>query len=731
MAAEVEWRVTASEIVGWIDRLMRNGFGFAGKIPPEKLSGGGDGGRRIQAARDRQKSYADLKRKPMEFQVGDRVMLKVSPWKWVVHFGKRGKLNPRYVRPFKVLKKIGSVAYKLELPQELSRVHNTFHVSNLKKCYSNEPLVVPLEGLHVDDKLQCVEEPVEIMEREVKRLKRSRIPLVKVRWNSRRGPEFTWERQDLFKKKYPHLFTNRASSSTTTSMMHKVHKIHWDSLLGVMHKDFGVIIFWDDCSDLESLSQMLNYLSLRALYQTISINGGAVDWKSKAFSLDYFSCYTDDGYLTDADDLKCQTGYVFILNGGVVDWKSAKQSTFATLSAEAEYIAAYDASKEAVWIKKFIFGLGMVPTIEEPINMYCDNTGAIAIAKESGIIKGASHFRAKVHYLREVIEFGDIKLEKVHTDDNIADPFTKALAFPKHSEHAMNIGMLLANSFMQVCDDKYCLELLHEFGLLTCRHVLTPLPENIFLAHNESEKGKFLHMHAPLKSHLDIALRLLKYLKLAPGNGIQFLKRNNAFDIKAFSDFDWAKCPVTRMSVFGYSVFVNGCLVSWKSKNMRDLNVDKLLPAELHSDNKSAMQIAANRVMHEKTKHFDLDVHLVREKVSACWIKTVKVDSKDNVVDILTKALSYHSDVLANITMILRRTLDNSLTRLVHFVLVLGGLEHFATYSLSNNLGLIELDCSCCGLDFRVLNVYDQKSFDEERGLNCVVQTSLPMKTEA
>ncbi|GJR28907.1 hypothetical protein Tco_1105139 [Tanacetum coccineum] len=198
---------------------------------------------------------------------------------------------------------------------------------------------------------------------------------------------------------------------------------------------------------------MLNYLSLRALYQTISINGGAVDWKSKAFSLDYFSCYTDDGYLTDADDLKCQTGYVFILNGGVVDWKSAKQSTFATLSAEAEYIAAYDASKEAVWIKKFIFGLGMVPTIKEPINMYCDNTGAIAIAKESGIIKGASHFRAKVHYLREVIEFGDIKLEKVHTDDNIADPFTKALAFPKHSEHAMNIGMLPANSFMQVCDD--------------------------------------------------------------------------------------------------------------------------------------------------------------------------------------------------------------------------------------------------------------------------------------
>ncbi|GJY23368.1 hypothetical protein Tco_0397026 [Tanacetum coccineum] len=108
---------------------------------------------RMQAAQDQQKSYADWKRKPMEFEVRDRVMLKVSPWKEVVWFGKRGMLNPRYVRPFKVLDKVGKVAYKLELPQELSRVHHTFHVSNMKKCYADEPLVMPLEGIHVDDKL--------------------------------------------------------------------------------------------------------------------------------------------------------------------------------------------------------------------------------------------------------------------------------------------------------------------------------------------------------------------------------------------------------------------------------------------------------------------------------------------------------------------------------------------------------------------------------------------------
>nr|GEY36370.1 hypothetical protein [Tanacetum cinerariifolium] len=163
-----------------------------------------------------EKSY-DVRRKPLEFQVGDRVMLKVSPWKGVIRFGKREKLNPRYIGLFKVLAKVRTVAYRLELPQQLSRVHSMFHVSNLKKCLSDEPLAIPLDEIHVDDKLYFVEEPVEIMDREVKRLKQSRISFIKVRWNSRRGLEFTWEREDQFQKKYPHLFINRASSSNATS----------------------------------------------------------------------------------------------------------------------------------------------------------------------------------------------------------------------------------------------------------------------------------------------------------------------------------------------------------------------------------------------------------------------------------------------------------------------------------------------------------------------------------
>ncbi|GKB51533.1 putative reverse transcriptase domain-containing protein [Tanacetum coccineum] len=130
----------------------------------------------LQASRDRQKCYADKRRKPLE--------------------------------PFKILAKVGTVAYRLELPEKLSHVHSTFHVSNNNKCLSDEPLAIPLDEIHIDEKLNFIEEPVEIMDREVKNLKQSRIPIVKVCWNSRRGPEYTWEREDQMQKKYPHLFAN-------------------------------------------------------------------------------------------------------------------------------------------------------------------------------------------------------------------------------------------------------------------------------------------------------------------------------------------------------------------------------------------------------------------------------------------------------------------------------------------------------------------------------------------
>ncbi|GKC29479.1 putative reverse transcriptase domain-containing protein, partial [Tanacetum coccineum] len=157
---------------------------------------------RLKAARDSRKSYADKRRKPLEFSIGDYVLLKLSPWKGVVRFGKKWKLAPRFVGPrVEIIEKVGPVAYRLDLPEELNGVHNTFHVSNLKKCLVDPTLQVPLDEIRFDAKLIFVEEPVEILEREFKKLKRSRISIVKVRWNSKRGPEFTWEREDQMKLK--------------------------------------------------------------------------------------------------------------------------------------------------------------------------------------------------------------------------------------------------------------------------------------------------------------------------------------------------------------------------------------------------------------------------------------------------------------------------------------------------------------------------------------------------
>ncbi|GKC32219.1 putative reverse transcriptase domain-containing protein [Tanacetum coccineum] len=142
---------------------------------------------RLKAAHDRQKCYADKRKKPLEFNIGDHVLLKVSHWKGVVRFGKKGKLAPRFVGPFEISERIGPVAYRLILPQELSSIHNTFHMSNLKKCLADPTLHVPLEEIQVDAKLNFVEEPVEILEREIKKLKRSRIPIVKISYRANGG----------------------------------------------------------------------------------------------------------------------------------------------------------------------------------------------------------------------------------------------------------------------------------------------------------------------------------------------------------------------------------------------------------------------------------------------------------------------------------------------------------------------------------------------------------------
>ncbi|KAM0044820.1 putative nucleotidyltransferase, Ribonuclease H [Helianthus debilis subsp. tardiflorus] len=161
---------------------------------------------RLKTARDRQKSYANNRRKPLEFQVGNKVLLKVSPWKGMVRFIKRGKLNPRYIGPFEIIRRIGPVAYQLRLPEEMAGIHDVFHVSNLKKCLADESLIVPLKDIEVNEQLKFVERPLQIEDKKIKNLKHKRLVLVKVKWDSKRGPEYTWELESEMKNKYPHLF---------------------------------------------------------------------------------------------------------------------------------------------------------------------------------------------------------------------------------------------------------------------------------------------------------------------------------------------------------------------------------------------------------------------------------------------------------------------------------------------------------------------------------------------
>ncbi|KAJ9542555.1 hypothetical protein OSB04_029061 [Centaurea solstitialis] len=161
---------------------------------------------RLATAQSRQKSYADRRRSDLEFQVGDFVLLKVSPWKGVIRFRKRGKLGPRFIGPYKIIARVGKVAYRLELPDELRLIHNTFHVSQLRKCVRDESVVVPLEDIQIDEKLNYVEKPIALLEWKVKTLRNKEIRYVKVLWQHRKGSEWTWEPEEEMRAHYPELF---------------------------------------------------------------------------------------------------------------------------------------------------------------------------------------------------------------------------------------------------------------------------------------------------------------------------------------------------------------------------------------------------------------------------------------------------------------------------------------------------------------------------------------------
>ena len=161
---------------------------------------------RLQTAQSRQKSYADVRRRELEFEEGDHVFLKVSPSKGINRFGKKGKLKPRYVGPFEVLQRVGTVAYRVALPPELSHVHDVFHVSMLRKYVHDPTHVISHYPLEISGDLSYVEGPIEIVDRRDQVLRNKVIPLVRVLWQNHTWEESTWEREDEMRERYPFLF---------------------------------------------------------------------------------------------------------------------------------------------------------------------------------------------------------------------------------------------------------------------------------------------------------------------------------------------------------------------------------------------------------------------------------------------------------------------------------------------------------------------------------------------
>ena len=162
----------------------------------------------MKMAQDRQKSYADKRRRPLEFEVGDFVFLKVSPRKGVIRFRNRGKLHPRYIARYKIIGRVGEVAYRLELPPEMERIHNVFHVSMLKKCLTDSTQVIeaPLEEVELREDLSFQVKPIAILDSQVKKLRSKEVPMVKVLWKNDKVEEMTWETEEMMKRDYPELF---------------------------------------------------------------------------------------------------------------------------------------------------------------------------------------------------------------------------------------------------------------------------------------------------------------------------------------------------------------------------------------------------------------------------------------------------------------------------------------------------------------------------------------------
>ncbi|GKB95910.1 hypothetical protein Tco_0982047, partial [Tanacetum coccineum] len=312
----------------------------------------------------------------------DKVMLKVSPWKGVVRFGKRGKLNPRYVGPFKVLKK--------------------------KKCYYNDPLAVPLEGLHVDDKLYFVEEPVEIMDHKVKQLRRSRVPIIKVKQKE----DGIFISQDKYVAEILKKFDFMSVKTACTPI-----ETHKPLVKDEEAADVDVHLYrfqvTPKTSHLHAVKRIFRYLKGKPKLGL---------WYPRESSFDLVA-YSDSDYGGANLDRKSTTGGCQFLGHRLISWQCKKQTIVATSTTEAEYVAAANCCGQVLWIQNQMldYGFNFMNT-----RIYIDNESTICIVKNLVFHSKTKHIKIRHHFIRDAYEKKLIQVLKIHTDDNVADLLTKA-----------------------------------------------------------------------------------------------------------------------------------------------------------------------------------------------------------------------------------------------------------------------------------------------------------------
>ncbi|GJS14775.1 retrovirus-related pol polyprotein from transposon TNT 1-94 [Tanacetum coccineum] len=378
-----------------------------------------------------------------------------------------GEVELRYIRPFNVLVKVGTVAYRLELTQQLIRVHSTLHVSNLKKCLSDESLVIPLDEIHIDDKLHFMEEPVVIMDREVKRLKQSRIPIIKVRWNSRRGPEFTWELSILAYASFMGFMVYQMDVKSDFLYGQFEEEVYVDDIIFGSTKEFCLEFekLMHDKFQMSSMGELTFFLGLQVKRKEDGIfishdkyvtdilkKFGFQDVRTASTPMDTEKTLIKDSVGDDVDvhlyrpmirSLMYLTSFrpdiMFAVSCRCGRYQCKKQTVVATSTTEVEYVAAASCYGQVLWIQNQLLDYGY-NFMNIVINI--DNNSTICIIENPVQHSKTKHIEIRHHFIRDCNAKRLIQMVKIYTDYNVADLLTKGFDAGRFEYLVSSIGML-------------------------------------------------------------------------------------------------------------------------------------------------------------------------------------------------------------------------------------------------------------------------------------------------